>query len=85
MSNTAEILKPFGEYLALGADEGVIEVVEDLLAKARAGEIVAVAVAAIAPNGFCLTRANRGTRGMGELVGGVAALQQEIIEQWRSE
>lgn len=50
---------------------------------AERGEVVGVALAAIGANHFTLTRANRGTAGTGELIGAVAALQAEMIENWR--
>lgn len=81
---SAEILKPFGEYLTPGVDADVVTMLREILAKAEHGELVAVAIAGVMQNGCVLTRANIGSRGTGELLGAVCVLQTEICEEWRA-
>ena len=52
---------------------------------AERGEIVAVAIAGIGPNGFTRTRAIRGSRGMGEIIGAVAVMQYDLIKMWKDD
>ena len=80
---SAEILKPFGDYRTPGVDAEVVDLLRKTLAAAEKGEIIGVAIACIRANGFTLTRANRGSAGTGELIGAVALLQAEMIENWR--
>jgi hypothetical protein len=84
MTETAKILTQFGEYMTPGPDEEVVGILCDLLEKAQRGEVVAIAIGAIRGDGYVMTRANRGKRGTGELLGAVAALQSEMIENWRT-
>lgn len=78
-----EILKPFGEYHTPGPNASCIELLREVLGMAERGEVVAVAIASINPAGFTRTRADKGSRGMGEIVGAVAVMQDDLIRMWK--
>lgn len=80
-----EILKPFGEYRTPGPSISCIELLRETLELAERGEIVAIAIAALTPSGFTRTRADRGSRGMGEIIGAVAVMQDDLIRMWKCE
>lgn len=85
MSEEAKILKPWGDYFTPGASSGVIRILEEALKKATSGEIVAVGIVMINPGGFTMTRAVKGSRGFGEILGGVAVLQDDLIRLWKDD
>lgn len=78
-----EIVKPWGDYGVPGPNAECIELLEDALTLARSGECVAVALVMLNPSGFTKTRAVKGSRGYGELVGGIAIMQSDVIALWR--
>lgn len=61
-------------------DPVVVERLEDLLARAKAGEIVAVAVGAVLTGGRMMTswRSNEGGVTMFALMGGLSELQRQM-------
>jgi len=83
MNRPAEIIKPFGDYKTPGPNQNVISLLQKLLEEAERGEIVAVAVATICEGGFVGVRFDVGSRGTSELVGAVAVLQRDLLEDWK--
>jgi hypothetical protein len=81
----AQILKPFGDYKTPGPNDSVIEMLREALAHAESGECVGVAIAMLAPSGFVKTRAVQGSRGMAELLGAVALMQDDLIRRWKAD
>jgi hypothetical protein len=77
-----KILKPFGDYKTPGPSADVISLLEEMLEKAKHGEILAIAIAAVRPDGYVQTRAHKGNRGMSEIVGAVAVMQYYLMRSW---
>lgn len=82
---TAEILTPFGDYKTPLPSQKVIQILERALHQAQRGDVVGVALAVVDGRGFVSTRAERGTRGMAEMVGAVAVMQDDLIRLWKNE
>jgi hypothetical protein len=80
-----KILTPFGDYKTPMPSSEVIDLLRDALEKAERGEIAGVAIAMIDGAGVCRTRAVRGTRGMAEIVGAVAVMQDDLNRTWKGE
>jgi hypothetical protein len=80
---TAEILKPFGDYFTPGPSRDVIEALEECLASAKRGEIVAIAIATLNCQGSTATFTERGNRGFAELLGAVSMMEDDIKKKWR--
>jgi hypothetical protein len=85
VTEPTEILRPFGEYLTPGPSTPCIALLRDALEMAERGEVVGVAIAMISPVGFVRTRGEKGSRGMAEMVGAVAVMQDDLIRRWKDE
>jgi len=71
------LMKP--DAVAEGAEPEVIKICEDLLARARRGELVSVAVAGVAPDGGAVTAYATGAREV-TLLAAVALLQHRYAQ-----
>lgn len=79
---SAEILKPFGDYSTPGVDPDLVRLAEQLLAEAKAGEIIGFAVAIVRPNHMIGSLTRRGSCSTAEIAGAVAGLQYDILKNW---
>jgi hypothetical protein len=82
---SAEILKPFGDYKTPDANDAVIKALEDLVAKAKAGEIQSFACAYVMSNDWTAYRNENGTSGLARLLGAVTVMQHAICNSWAAE
>jgi hypothetical protein len=79
---TAEILKPFGHFETPGVDPQLVEMMEEILERARKGEITAVGVALINGANEIENYSHVGTAGWGRLLGAVTLMQHDICVDW---
>jgi hypothetical protein len=74
---------PFGAYRTPEAQAEVIEIIEEVLAQAKRGEITSVAIAGLRPNDKATSTWRAGGNSGWALVGAVAKLEADLLEQAR--
>ncbi len=79
---SAEIIKPFGDYKTEGPQEGVVQTLKSLLARAEKGEITSLACSFQLANGFLSYAYAAGSGGYTALVASVAMLGYTIQRDW---
>lgn len=82
---TAEILTPFGEFKTPGINQNTIETLELVLARAKAGEVTAVAIAFITPGNHAACEIAFGAVGYAMMLGASVAMTDTIMRKWREE
>lgn len=84
IKKTAEIIKPFGNYMTPGRNQDVVDILRTALLEAEKGEITGIALVLISPNHYTLTRMCTGNHGWSVLIGGIAMAQDDCIRKWRA-
>jgi hypothetical protein len=80
---SAEILTPFGKYRTPQASKEIIDLMEEMLERAKRGEVTALALVALAPNDHSITAWRQGQHSMFTVVGLIDILKDDVLDQGR--
>lgn len=76
------VIFPFGTYSPAQSKQSIVEMIENILDRARAGEIVGFAYAALTVNERVKTMADPGEKGYAALSGAINALHHDVCKIW---
>jgi hypothetical protein len=82
MSQTAEILKPFGEFECPGKQESVIDLLKTALEQAERGELIGVALAKVNAAQEISSNYAVGSAGYARMLGSITIMQHSFCADW---